>query len=174
MKQLQNSGTHTRRGFTLVEVVLTLAVLLIVGGIAGDAIYSAAVQYGNAMALNNAKAAVDNMQVLLAEKLRYAKGSVTVGAGPSGQCLYTEDGKLMYKETDSAAAVDFFAGTPDVYGGMEYTILFSGQDENSVKFSYTVARPDKPAHYTTETTLHFLNASVTVGSADALYLSWTS
>ncbi|MEG1010798.1 MAG: prepilin-type N-terminal cleavage/methylation domain-containing protein [Ruthenibacterium sp.] len=150
-----------KRGVTLAELICVLALLGILGGLAGTAMYSAGKQYQSAMDLNSAKAAVDTMQLQLTNQLRYVKGPVAVyGMGLTGATvLQTYDGKL-WKWVGYEPRTDFFADMPEIYAGFDYEISFTTAQENSVVFHFSVMRGQKQI-YSTDYTLHFLNAAVT-------------
>lgn len=136
---------NSKRGFTLVELLATLAIVSVISALMGGMVYSMTRMYRNIVDMNKAKALAETTMMHIETEVRYAIESRstpdTGGANkpefitPANQdkvrWLYSQDGKIMQND------IDLYGDTPALYAGMDFTISW-----NTVKIPADPADPD--------------------------------
>ncbi|MEG1428969.1 MAG: prepilin-type N-terminal cleavage/methylation domain-containing protein [Hydrogenoanaerobacterium sp.] len=155
-------------GFTLVEVIVAMAVSAIAMTMITGIIISSFNSFASGAKMNNAKAIGDEVYRFIGEQLTYATelrifdNSISTTVPPQDKnaiWVGTEEGEqkghLLFKKAGDDTAIDLYG--EQFYNDYTLELNTRGYKENLVEVSLTVRNPDGDAVYRTGSTIELIN-----------------
>lgn len=182
---------RSKKGVTLVELIVVLALLGVVISVAGGILSSFSQQYTRIALRQRAKDNITYLQQVFENEVRYAKtAQLRDDAGAAGRRGIFSDSANGGRVYAGSAGSDVFAEVKNAYEGIGYVVHFTHKGGSSVQMvvtAYPVVKaggktvPDVTAQplYTGTRTVHLLSVSgldVQDGDGDGMlhYLYYTA
>ncbi|MEA5051007.1 MAG: prepilin-type N-terminal cleavage/methylation domain-containing protein [Oscillospiraceae bacterium] len=161
---------HNRKGMTLVEVIVTLAIFSVLMGVAASLILSGGDAFARGAQLDTDKYIGDAVFGFVENRVKYATHLTVAkaqGAG-SSDALYVEDGRFMYRR-GAAQAYDVYGG--DFYSGRTVGLrMYRGDDGGYILEALVYRSGQSEPAYTARASVELVNASL---PGSSVTLSWT-